>query len=108
MGAGVILWVLLDFLWGIFLLFGALALRIQIGSGDYLALTIRSGFAIPAQIFTLVGEYRNGLSLVSSLGGSVPIRPATYGLPPIALVAAGACWVVAPLAGFLYAVVRRD
>ena len=107
-GAGVILWVLLDLLWGIFMLFGALALRIQIGSGDYLALTIRSGFANPAQFFTLVGEYLNGLSLVSSLGGSVPISPATYGLTPIALVAAGAFWVVAPLAGFLYAVVRRD
>ena len=104
---GILLWVVLDFLWGIFLIFAALAFGIQIGSGDYLGLSIRSGFANPAQFFSLMGEYLNGLSL-SSVGGSSPISPATYGLTPLAIVADAAFWVLAPLLGFLYLVVRRD
>ena len=107
-GVGVVIWLVLDFLWGLFILVAALATRVQLGSGDYLALSIRSSFANPAQFYSLVGEYLNGISLVSGIGGSTPISPATYGVTPLTLGAAAAFWVLVPLAGFLYMAVKRD
>ena len=106
-GIGVILWVVLDFLWGIFSTLAALLSGVQLGSGDYLALSIHSSFVNPAQFYSLVGEYLNGISLVSG-GASIPISPATYGLTPLTLAIAAAFWVVAPLGSFLYLCTRRD
>ena len=106
-GAGVVRWVVLDFAWGIIVLLASYAMGVQIGSGDYLSLSIRSAFFNPAQFYSLVGEFLNGVSLVSG-SGSTPISAATYGLTPLTLAAAGAFWVLAPLAGFLYLATRRD
>ncbi|MDG6909415.1 MAG: ABC transporter permease [Nitrososphaerota archaeon] len=108
MGVGIVLWVVLDFLWSVIVVLAAVVLGTQLGSGDYLALSIRSGFFNPAQFYGLVGEYLNGISLVSGSGASIPISPATYGLNPITLGLAAAFWVIAPLAGFLYLATRRD
>jgi ABC-type transport system involved in multi-copper enzyme maturation permease subunit len=107
-GLGVVLWVFLDFLWGFFVLLAAAAGGVQIGSGDYLSLTIRSAFANPAQFYSLVGEYLNGLSLVSGIGAGTPISPATYGITPLTLAGAAAFWVLVPLGAFLYLAVKRD
>ncbi len=104
-GVGIVLWVVLDFFWGIIVLVAAVFLGTQIGSGDYLAVTIKSSFFNPAQFYSLVGEYLNGVSLVS---GGTSISPATYGLTPLTLAAAAAFWVLAPLAGVMYLVARRD
>ncbi len=102
------LWVFLDFFWTIIVFFASAVLGVQIGSGNYLALTIQSSFFNPAQFSSLVGEYLNGVSITSGLGGSTPISPATYGLTPLTLALTGAFWVLVPLLGFLYLVARRD
>ena len=106
--ASVGLWVLLDFFWSVLVLAASALLAVQIGSGNYLALTIQSSFFNPAQFYSLVGEYLNGISISNGFGGSTPISPATYGLTPVALALTGAFWVRAPLFGFVYLVVRRD
>jgi len=102
------LWIVLDFFWSVIVLFGALALGVEIGSGNYLGVTIDLGFLNPAQYYGLVGEYLNGVSITSNGGGSIPISPATYGLTPLTLTVAAVLWVVVPLAGFLYLARRRD
>ena len=102
------LWIVLDFFWSIIILLGALLLGVEIGSGNYLAVTIDLGFLNPAQFYGLVGEYLNGASITSNGGGSIPISPATYGLTPLTLIVAAVLWVVVPLAGFLYLAGRRD
>ena len=106
-GIGIGLWVVLDFFWGVLMVLGASLLGVQIGSGDYLGLTIDAGFLNPAQYYGLVGQYLNGAT-ISSAGGGIPISPATYGLDPVTLVADAALWVALPLAAFLYLAVRRD
>lgn len=106
-GVGVVLWVLLDFLWGILILVAALFMGIQIGSGNYLALSIRSGFVNPAQYYGLVGQYLNGISLVAS-GSSIPISPATYGITAGTLLLTAAFWVGAPLLALAYVTAKRD
>jgi len=105
---GIGLWIILDFFWGVLILFASFALGIQIGSGNYLGLTIQSSFFNPAQFYSLVGEYLGGLSVSSVIGGSTPISPATYGLTPLTLGITGVFWVLAPLSAFVYYVVRRD
>lgn len=106
-GTGIVLWIVLDFAWGIFILVAALALHIQIGSGDYLGLTVRSGFFNPAQFYGLVGQYLNGVT--SATGGSgVPISPAAYGLTPLTLGAAAVLWIAVPLLAFLQLAIHRD
>lgn len=107
-GVGIGLWVILDFFWGILILLGAYLVGVQIGSGNYLGLTIDSSFLNPAQFYSLVAQYVGGTTISTSSGGSIPISPATYGLTPLTLAAAAAIWVILPLAGFLYLSTHRD
>ncbi|MGD0476819.1 MAG: ABC transporter permease [Nitrososphaerales archaeon] len=107
-GLGVGLWILLDFFWGLLILIAALALGVQIGSGNYLGLTIQSAFFNPAQFYVLVGDFLNGLSISSSFGTQTPISPATYGLTPYSIALAGVFWVLVPAGLFLYSASRRD
>jgi ABC-2 type transport system permease protein len=107
-GLGVGLWIVLDFFWGTLILVASLALGIQIGSGDYLGLTIRSAFFNPAQFYVLVGDFMNGLSISSSFGAQTPISPATYGLTPFSIIAAGILWVLVPAGLVLFSASRRD
>jgi ABC-type transport system involved in multi-copper enzyme maturation permease subunit len=106
-GIGIGLWVVLDFFWGLLIFLGAYLLGVQVGSGNYLGLTIDSSFLNPAQFYSLVGQYLSGATITTS-GTSTPISPATYGLTPFTLVAAAAFWVLVPLGSFLYLAVRRD
>jgi ABC-2 type transport system permease protein len=107
-GLGVGLWILLDFFWGLLILIAALALGVQIGSGNYLGLTIQSAFLNPAQFYVLVGDLLNGLSISSSFGTQIRISPATYGLTPYSIALAGVIWVLVPAGLFLYSASRRD
>lgn len=107
-GLGVGLWIFLDFFWGLLILIAALALKVQIGSGNYLGLTIQSAFFNPAQFYVLVGDFLNGLSISSSLGTQIPISPATYGLTPVSIVLDGLLWVLVPAGLLLYSASRRD
>ncbi len=107
-GVGVGLWIVLDFFWSVFILVAALLLGVQIGSGNYLGVTIDSGFLNPAQFYGLVQQYLNGVTITSTSGASIPISPATYGLTPFTLVGAAAFWVFVPLAGSLYLATHRD
>ena len=107
MGVGVGLWVLLDFFWGVLVLIGSSLLGIQIGSGDYLGLTIQSSFFNPAQFYSLVGEFFGGVSITST-GGGTPISPATYGVNALTLAGTAAFWILVPLVAFIYLSERRD
>jgi ABC-type transport system involved in multi-copper enzyme maturation permease subunit len=103
-GVGVGLWILLDFFWSVIILVVAFSMGVQIGSGNYLGLTIDSGFFNPAQFYGLIGNFVNGVSLSSG----VPISPATYGLTPYTIALAGALWVIVPAAVMLYVASKRD
>jgi ABC-2 type transport system permease protein len=107
-GVGVGLWVLLDFFWSVIILVVAFSMGIQIGSGNYMGLTIDSAFFNPAQFYGLIADFINGVSVTSSSGGAVPISPATYGLTPYTIGLAGALWVIAPAALMLYIASKRD
>ena len=107
-GLGVGLWIILDFFWGLLILIAALALGVEIGSGNYLGLTIQSAFFNPAQFYVLVGDFLNGLSISSSFGTQIRISPATYGLTPYSIALAGVFWVLVPAGLFLYSASRRD
>jgi ABC-2 type transport system permease protein len=107
MGAGIVLWVVLDFFWGVFVLLAAFVLGVQIGSGNYLGMTIDSSLFNPAQFYSLVGQLSGG-GLSGILGSASSASPATYGLTPLTLVLDGAFWALAPLAGFLYLATHRD
>ena len=98
------LWVVLDFLWTVLVFFVSAVLGVQVGSGNYLAVTIQSSFFNPAQFYSLIGVYIEGITTV----GSVPISPATYGLTPLTLALDASFWVFVPLFAFLYLVSRRD
>lgn len=102
------LWILLDFFWSVLTVLAASVLGVQVGSGNFLGLTIQSSFFNPAQFYTLVGDYLNGISISTSAGGSIPISPATYGITPYTLALTAAFWVLAPLGIFLRLVSRRD
>ncbi len=102
------LWIVLDFFWTVIVFLASAILGVQSGSGNYLALTIQSSFFNPAQFYSLVGAYLNGVSVTTGSGGPIPISPATYGLTPFTLALTGAFWVLAPLLVFLYLVSRRD
>ncbi len=102
------LWIVLDFFWSVLTVLGASLLGVQLGSGNYLGLTIQSSFFNPAQFYTLVADYLNGISITSSGGGSIPISPATYGINPYTLALAAAFWVLTPLLVFLRLVSTRD
>lgn len=110
-GVGVTLWVILDFFWGVIVLVVSYALGYGVGSANFLAVSIHSGFFNPAQFYLLVGEYLNGV-FISTTGGnglpSAPITPAAYGLTPATLAVAGAFWVAVPFALFLRIATTRD
>ena len=107
-GVGVVLWVLLDFLWGLLVLVASTALGYGVGSANYLAVSIDSNFFNPAQFYLLIGEYLNGASINTTGFGGTAISPATYGLTPVTLALTGVFWVAAPLTIFLYLAMRRD
>ncbi len=102
------LWILLDFFWSVLTVLAASVTGVQVGSGNFLGLTIQSSFFNPAQFYTLVGDYLNGISVSTSAGGSIPISPATYGITPYTLAITAAFWVLAPLGVFLRLVSTRD
>jgi hypothetical protein len=107
-GIGIGLWIILDFFWGVIIVFAALFSGVQIGSGNFLGITIDSAFFNPAQFYSLVGEYLNGVSISSSFGGNIPISPATYGLTSVTLLITGVFWIVAPVAILLFSAPKRD
>ncbi len=102
------LWILLDFFWSVLTVLAASVLGVQVGSGNFLGLTIQSSFFNPAQFYALVGDYLNGISASISGGGSIPISPATYGITPYTLALTAAFWILAPLGMFLRFVSTRD
>ncbi len=104
---GIGLWIVLDFLWSVFTLLAASVLGVQVGSGNYSGLTLQSSFFNPAQFYSLIGAYLNGVS-TTGFGGSTNISAATYGVTPLTLGLDAAIWVVAPLALLLYFSSRRD
>lgn len=102
------LWILLDFFWSVLTVLTASILGVQVGSGNFLGLTIQSSFFNPAQFYTLIGDYLAGVSATASGGASMPISPATYGITPYTLGLTAAFWVLAPLGIFLRLVSTRD
>jgi hypothetical protein len=107
-GTAIVLWVLLDFFWGVILLLVSTVLGYGPGSANYAAVTIDSSFFNPAQFYVLVGDYLNGIAINVAGGSTLPISPATYGLTPVTLFATGALWVVIPLLAFIYLATKRD
>ncbi len=102
------LWIVLDFFWSVLTVLAASVLGVQVGSGNFLGLTIQASFFNPAQFYTLVGDYLNGILISASAGGSIPISPATYGITPYTLALTAAFWVLAPFGIFLRLVSTRD
>lgn len=107
-GLAVTIWVLLDFFWGTIIFAISSALGYGAGSASYLAVSIESDFFNPAQFYLLVGDYLNKTFISTTGGSSLPISPATYGLTPVTLIAAGVLWVVVPFAIFLRLATSRD
>lgn len=107
-GITVVLWVFLDFFWGVILLGAETALGYGVNSASAVGVALHSYFFNPAQYYLLVGDYLNGLAISTSGGATVPISPAAYGLTPLTLGIDGLVWVALPFVLFFYLATRKD
>ena len=107
-GASVVLWVLLDFFWGIMIFAVSNALGYGIHSANYTTISVQSNFFNPAQFYLLVADFLNGQTISVTGGSNIPISPEAYGLTPLTITAAGIIWVVIPFLLFLRLSVKRD
>ena len=101
-GLGVVLVLVFDVFWGLIEIVIAEVLHISLFSVAFYQLQFAAQFANPANFVSLVDTY---LTKSSGIG---TINPADYGITIPSLVAAGALWVAAPLAIYLYLATKRD
>ncbi len=102
LGISIILFIVLDFFWGLIILLLTRVLGGTPGSAVELQSTIYFDFVNPAQFLAVINVYMFG-----TLNG-IPIQSSDYGVTLPTIVLDGLVWVLAPLMTFLYLAVKRD
>ncbi|MEM0117811.1 MAG: ABC transporter permease subunit [Conexivisphaerales archaeon] len=101
-GAGIGLFLVLDFLWNLILFFAVSLTGATLGSAVSYRIEMLLDFLNPAQYLNLVQVYQTR----SILG--IPINPSDYGITPLTLISDGIIWLVLPALVSIWLVSRRD
>jgi ABC-2 type transport system permease protein len=102
LGISIVLFVVLDFFWGLIVFLLTILLGGTPGSGVALEATLVSYYANPAQFLQLINVY----VFQSTAGGA--FQASNYGVTLPAIVLDGLLWAVAPFLIFLYLAIKRD
>jgi ABC-2 type transport system permease protein len=101
-GAGIGVFMVLDFLWNLLLFLALTAAGATFGSLTALHLQVDLSFLNPAQFLNLVQILQT-----NSISG-IPVQPAAYGVTVPSVVLAGLIWILLPVFVALRLVSRRD
>jgi ABC-2 type transport system permease protein len=102
LGISVVLFVVLDFFWGLIIFLLTLLLGGSSGSAVALEATLVSYYANPAQFLQLINVY-----VFQSSSGSA-LQSSNYGVTLPAIVLDGFLWAIVPFLAFMYLAVKRD
>src|SRR6266568_4494785 len=102
LGIGIVLFIVLDFFWGLIAYLLTLLLGGTSGSAVAVEATLVSYYANPAQFLQLINVY-----VFQSSSGSA-LQVSNYGVTLPAIVLDGFLWAIAPFLAFMYLAVKRD
>jgi ABC-2 type transport system permease protein len=102
LGISIVLFVVLDFFWGVIVFFLTFLLGGTSGSAVAAEATLVSYYANPAQFLQLINVY------VFQSSSGIGLQSSNYGVTLPAIVLDGLLWAILPFLAFLYLAVKRD
>ncbi len=102
LGISIVLFVVLDFFWGLIIFLLTLLLGGTSGSAVAVEATLVSYYANPAQFLQLINVY------IFQSSSGIPLQSSNYGVTLPAIVLDGLLWAILPFLAFLYLAVKRD
>src|SRR3989441_29484 len=102
LGISIVLFVVLDFFWGLIIFLLTLLLGGTSGSAVALEATLVSYYANPAQFLQLINVY------VFQTSSGTALQSSNYGVTLPAIVLDGFLWAIVPFLAFMYLAVKRD
>jgi ABC-2 type transport system permease protein len=102
LGISIVLFVVLDFFWGLIVFLLTLLLGGTSGSAVAVEATLVSYYANPAQFLQLINVY------VFQSSSGIALQSSNYGVTLPAIVLDGILWATLPFLAFLYLAVKRD
>ena len=102
LGISIVLFVVLDFFWGLIIFLLTLLLGGTSGSAVAVEATLVSYYANPAQFLQLINVY------VFQSSSGISLQSSNYGVTLPAIVLDGLLWAILPFLAFLYLAVKRD
>ena len=102
LGISIVLFVVLDFFWGLIIFLLTLLLGGTSGSAVALEATLVSYYANPAQFLQLINVY------VFQSSSGTTLQSSNYGVTLPAIVLDGFLWAILPFLAFMYLAVKRD
>lgn len=102
LGISIVLFVVLDFFWGLIIFLLTLLLGGTSGSAVAVEATLVSYYANPAQFLQLINVY------VFQSSSGIALQSSNYGVSLPAIVLDGLLWAILPFLAFLYLAVKRD
>jgi ABC-2 type transport system permease protein len=102
LGISIVLFVVLDFFWGLIIFLLTLLLGGTSGSAVAVEATLVSYYANPAQFLQLINVY------VFQSSSGIALQSSNYGVSLPAIVLDGLLWAIVPFLAFLYLAVKRD
>src|SRR3989441_1103147 len=101
LGISIVLFVVLDFFWGLIIFLLTLLLGGTSGSAVALEATLVSYYANPAQFLQLINVY------VFQTSSGTALQSSNYGVTLPAIVLDGFLWAIVPFLAFMYLAVKR-
>src|SRR6266567_1397560 len=102
LGISIVLFVVLDFFWGLIVFLLTLLLGGTSGSAVAVEATLVSYYANPAQFLQLINVY------VFQSSSGFALQSSNYGVTLPAIVLDGFLWAIVPFLAFMYLAVKRD
>src|SRR2546425_29362 len=102
LGISIVLFVVLDFFWGLIIFLLTLLLGGTSGSAVAVEATLVSYYANPAQFLQLINVY------VFQTSSGTALQSSNYGVTLPAIVLDGFLWAIVPFLAFMYLAVKRD
>jgi len=102
LGISIVLFVVLDFFWGLIIFLLTLLLGGTSGSAVAVEATLVSYYANPAQFLQLINVY------VFQSSSGTALQSSNYGVTLPAIVLDGFLWAIVPFLAFMYLAVKRD
>jgi len=102
LGISIVLFVVLDFFWGLIVFLLTLLLGGTSGSAVAVEATLVSYYANPAQFLQLINVY------VFQSSSGFALQSSNYGVTLPAIILDGLLWAIVPFLAFMYLAVKRD